>query len=212
MEHKLGEFDSIIEDKQRLGKLLENSFVIITNTDKPYEIWKEKKQLITKAINKDGNILDIGCANGFLLRSLIEWSKFKLTPYGIDVEMNLIEDAKKLLPEYSKNFMTCSLRNLENVCGKDLPKDFDFVYWNVWDNFTFENQADLDGLKKLFCVVKNGGRLILGFYDVDKNRRLDKINSIKKQGYEIKGKIDSRYTETIVWIDKDSKSNNRSII
>lgn len=40
-----------------------------------YESWKEKRGPILQAVDSDGDFIDIGCANGYLLECLAEWGK-----------------------------------------------------------------------------------------------------------------------------------------
>ncbi len=48
-------------------------------------------------------ILDIGCANGYLLESLVKWTSDRglaVTPYGIESSEKLIAVARERLPQY----------------------------------------------------------------------------------------------------------------
>lgn len=80
------EFRQIIKNREIVGLLIRGSHfegrkgrygVLPKYTD-----WEEGRRLIANAINNDGSILDIGCANGFLLRCLREWSSHKLDLEG----------------------------------------------------------------------------------------------------------------------------------
>ena len=39
------------------------------------ERWRAEREPILDAIMRDGELLDIGCANGFLLECLVEWGQ-----------------------------------------------------------------------------------------------------------------------------------------
>ena len=49
--------------------------------------WRAARDPILDAIESAGDLLDIGCANGYLLECLMEWGRergLELTPYGLD--------------------------------------------------------------------------------------------------------------------------------
>src|SRR4051794_20732491 len=94
-----------------------------------YGEWEAKRRFIAATIDHDGSVLDVGCANGFFLRSLQEWSGYSLVPYGIDIEEPLIVQAKNLFPEYKNNFCVLDVRSIKNI-GQCMPKRYDFIFWN----------------------------------------------------------------------------------
>ena len=169
---------------------------------KDFKGWEDHRKFISQAINKSGTILDVGCANGFLLKCLQKWSIYKLTPYGIDYNKECIEQAKDLFPLYSDNFMFALMPNLKEFFKQDFPVKFDFVYWNIWDPWNFEDQKEIESLHLSFEMVSNGGRLILGFYESDKNKE-KRIQKIKELGFKFSG-ITKNYggEEILIWIDK----------
>ena len=69
--------------------------------------WRLEREPILEPILEDGDILDIGCANGFLLESLVAWARergISLTPFGVDHGSRLIALARQRLPEYAEHF------------------------------------------------------------------------------------------------------------
>jgi hypothetical protein len=68
--------------------------------------WRSKREFILEAIDTDGDLLDVGCANGYLLQSLMAWGAERgltLIPYGADHGPRLIELAKERLPQYASH-------------------------------------------------------------------------------------------------------------
>src|SRR5438270_6914442 len=42
------------------------------------ERWEAARRAIAEAIDSDGTFLDVGCANGLLMESIVEWSRFRV--------------------------------------------------------------------------------------------------------------------------------------
>lgn len=175
--------------------------------ENPLQAWEDVRKFIAKAVNQDGNILDIGCANGFLLVCLQEWSEYKLTPYGIDTDAILIHEAKKLFPEYENNFIALPLEEIFELEKYGLPKKYNLIYWNVWDNWQFSRQEEIEDLKLLFDSLDGKGRLILGFYDAQKENNLKRIENLKANGFTPNSILENPVPgkpEIICWFDKIS--------
>lgn len=169
------------------------------NHDNAWEDWQKGRKLIAEALHKDGTILDYGSANGFLLRSLQEWSPHNLNPYGIEREEDRVEAAQRLFPETPEHFLTP--KDYEKG-PHSFPERFDFVFWNVWDNWELNSSQQIDTLKTLFSKVEEGGRLILGLYS-GREANEEKIKRLERLGFQVSGRSDNpEGKETIVWIDK----------
>lgn len=197
------EFKNLISDPIKTRLLLEGSHF----HSQTFDNWVAQRYFITKAIHKSGTILDIGCANGFLLRCLKEWSSYKLEPYGIDSDSSLIKQAKEIFHLQSTNFI---VKDISEFKGDGLPTQYDFVYWNVWDDIEF-NQKQIKVLNLLFLLVAQEGRLILGFYDIyNKKRRkmkiLKQIIFLEDKGFMFSTILENDTPgsegELIAWIDK----------
>jgi ribosomal protein L11 methylase PrmA len=145
--------------------LIEGSHVTGGDPQGLLEHWTQNRKPICSAIEKPGTLLDIGCANGFLLACLQLWSAHQITPYGIDVDASSLAMARDLLPEYVSNFAQCSLEKLSEPFELGLPTRFDYVYWNVWDGLDFNEPLYRTYAENALKAAR--GRLILGFYDSD---------------------------------------------
>ena len=55
------------------------------------ERWEAARRPIAEAVDHDGSFLDVGCANGYLLESIVRWSEHRLEPYGLDFSPRLVE-------------------------------------------------------------------------------------------------------------------------
>ncbi len=121
--------------------------------------WREEREPILEAITEDGDLLDIGCANGYLLECLVLWGRERdltLIPYGIDLNPRLVEAAKKRLPTFREHFFVA------NAWEWVPEKPFKYVYTLshcVPDSY-FENYLQ----HLLTHLVAPGGKLIVGDY------------------------------------------------
>ncbi len=162
------------------------------------EDWITQRRFISGAIDRSGTILDIGCANGLLLLSLMEWSKHKLIPYGIDPDQERLAGVAEVLPEFKDNFAALEILQLEQLPSHGLPAQFDLVFWNVWDDF--DPLIHKNFIEQAFNVVKPNGRLILGFYCEDTQENQRKISWFKQHYPNLKGhKDNSPSTQSIIW-------------
>jgi len=121
--------------------------------------WRLEREPILEPILEDGDILDIGCANGFLLESLVAWARergISLTPFGVDHGSRLIALARQRLPEYADHFY------VGNAWDWTPPQRYRYVY-SVHDCVPEQFLAPFVE-RLLRSTVAPGGTLILGAY------------------------------------------------
>jgi SAM-dependent methyltransferase len=121
--------------------------------------WREEREPILDAIDKDGELLDVGCANGFLLECLLVWGQQRglaLTPHGVDLGPRLVELARSRLPRYAANF------HVANGWNWEPPQRYDYVY-ALYDSVPAD-YLTLYVQRLLARCVGVGGRLIIGAY------------------------------------------------
>lgn len=121
--------------------------------------WRAERELILDAVCLGGDFMDVGCANGYLLKCLVKWGRERdihLTPYGLDWGAKLIALAKKRLPEYGTNFW------VGNSWNWIPPRRFRYVY-SLYDCVPEELLPEY--IRRLVTrYVAEGGILILGAY------------------------------------------------
>ncbi len=123
------------------------------------ERWRAERGPILQAVEQDGEMLDLGCANGHLLWCLVEWARERgiaLEPYGVDIGSRLIERAKWRFPKHRASFF------VGNAWEWQPPKRFRYVY-------ALYDCVPLDFLQEyveriVTRMVSDGGRVILGAY------------------------------------------------
>ncbi len=121
--------------------------------------WRREREPILTAIDDDGDLLDVGCANGYLLECLLAWAAergIQLVPYGVDIGPRLIDVAKRRLPRFADNFWAAN--------GWDWRpgRRFRYVY-TLWDCVPPEMLGEY-ARRLLTRTVEPGGRLIIGAY------------------------------------------------
>jgi len=198
-------FNHLVRDRDRVTRLL-NECCFHSSS---FELWCHSRRFIASAINKDGTILDIGCANGFLLRSFQEWSGHVLTPFGVDLNESFIEQAKLLFPQHKDHFAQFDILELPDSDSFTLPRSYDFVYWAVWDNWTFNRPLEIRVIRSLAQMVKAGGRLILGLYHEDRSRGFAVLAELERLGFSFSEVVENfDGCEMVVWQEVSSAPQN----
>lgn len=123
------------------------------------ERWEAERRPILDAVDRDGHLIDVGCANGHLLECLVEWAAadgMALVPHGVDIGPGLVEAARRRLPRHAANL------HVGNAWEWEPPRRYDFVY-ALWDCVPEAYLGAYVG-RLLDRFVAPGGRLILGAY------------------------------------------------
>ena len=123
------------------------------------ERWRAERSPLLDAVDGDGEFLDLGCANGYLLESVMEWATERgvnLTPYGVDLNPRLLQEALRRFRDYPHHFW------LANAWGWLPPRRFRWVY-AIWDLVPIEFLPQL-ALHLLEHAVSQDGALIFGAY------------------------------------------------
>jgi SAM-dependent methyltransferase len=146
--------------------------------------WRDERRPILDAVTGDGDLLDIGCANGYLLECLMKWGRERgltLTPFGLDWSEKLISLTRKRLPRYDSHFF------VGNAWDWQPDRKFQYVY-SVFDCVPEEYLEEF--LHRLLCrVVSPGGRLIIGAYGsrTDNIAPFDIESFLKTHGFNLAG-------------------------
>jgi SAM-dependent methyltransferase len=86
--------------------------------------WTAARRVIAHAIDRGGAFLDIGCANGHLLETLIGWARddgHVIEPWGLDISVALVELARARLPAWSAQLL------VGDALTWTPPRRFDYV-------------------------------------------------------------------------------------
>ena len=118
--------------------------------------WERARRPIAEAVDRDGSFLDIGCANGYLLESIVHWSKHRVEPYGLDFAPELVELARSRLPQWADRIF------LGEALSWDARRRFDFVRTELC--YVIPACERELARRLLERVVAPGGRLIVCSY------------------------------------------------
>lgn len=156
---------NLVNSQACIDQILAANGFVLSNGIRPSEAWFNARHFLSSLICNGGSIIDVGCGNGFLLKSLQEWVPHELIPYGIDIDEKLLKQAKSFFPSQADHFRLMDIKNIQDIHKSGLPGAYDYVYWNVWDNWLIASPFERQCLTSLRSIVKQNGLLILGFYD-----------------------------------------------
>jgi SAM-dependent methyltransferase len=162
--------------------------------------WRAERSPILDAMPVSGELLDVGCANGYLLECLVEWAAARaltLVPFGVDISAPLIALAQERLPQSREHFFVA------NALGWLPPRRFHYVY-AVCDCVPLAQFGAFVG-HLLSHVVAPQGRLIIGAYGSrrrhEKPLRVEEL--LARLGHAVVGCSAAGQPETarFAWID-----------
>lgn len=201
--------ESLITDRSQLRALLEGSWVTSeeSTTSDLFAAWELSRRFIADAIPGPGSFLDYGCANGLLLRCLMEWSVHTIEPFGIDIDAGLIDAARDLFPGRHDQFFVV---DEHSDPSREVSGTFDHVYWAVGDNVDFDCVENIRWLSSVERMVAPRGRLMLGFYAGPVENR-KKIASLSRRQiaveYEVQNPCSESEAVAVIDVDRDSRSH-----
>jgi hypothetical protein len=157
------------------------------------ERWEAARRGIVEAIDGGGTFLDVGCANGLFIESVVEWSPFTIEPYGIDFAPGLVDLARRRLPQWADRFWVA------DVFSWRPPMRFDFVHVR-WE---------LDAVHE---VRRLGRRAIFScdgsFRRPDSPRAEPVADLLRARDLAVTGELYERSDEhqvelAVAWVDQD---------
>ena len=144
--------------------------------------WRAAREQLCDAIDRDVSFLDIGCANGLLMESVVTWSAergHRVEPYGIDHSAALVALARQRLPHWSDRIWIGDALSWRHPDGVR----FDVVAMLI-DVVRPHRYAEL--IKHLLAeVVAPGGRLLLSRYSG--GAELSGAQALRRCGYPVDG-------------------------
>jgi SAM-dependent methyltransferase len=160
--------------------------------------WTAARRVIAHAIDRDGAFLDIGCANGHLLESLVGWASADghvIEPWGLDISAALVELARARVPGWSARL------HVGEALTWTPPRRYDYVrtelvYVPDWRRANYVRRLMDD-------VVAPDGRLIVCSYGSARRpapRAEPPAPALRAWGWSVTGESEAADPETGVII------------
>jgi 2-polyprenyl-3-methyl-5-hydroxy-6-metoxy-1,4-benzoquinol methylase len=162
--------------------------------------WEHARRLLLDAVPDGSDVLDVGCANGLLMESLVAWAAEDgkaVEPYGVEISARLADLARSRLPHWADRIWT------GNAMTWVPPRRFDVVRTGL-DYVPPRRRADFVA-RLLEEVVSPGGRLVVGVFNEEKDR--DTVaETLHSWGHAVAGSTlrahrDTRLRYKAVWVE-----------
>jgi len=125
----------------------------------PEERWVSLRRPVADCMDRSGALLDIGCANGYLLECCLRWTAergVRIEPHGLDISDKLAALARKRLPDYADHIY------VGNGYDWAPPRRFDYVRTELCYVPAEAERAYVERLLREFLLP--GGRLLVANY------------------------------------------------
>ncbi|HHX58357.1 MAG TPA: methyltransferase [Candidatus Moranbacteria bacterium] len=180
------EFPNYQKSKEEINNWLfqDNGFLSLESMRKAHEpIIRAVLDLITK--NESGNILDLGCGNGSLLKEVINQRK-NLVPYGIEFDNKAFQNIKELLSNFSENFIQGNY--YDPMVLEKLNTKFTLT---ILMPSRFLETNDFQGAKNLNNWLSQNSSKVLAYAYSDKLKKFKSFSDLlEKSGFEIESETE----------------------
>jgi hypothetical protein len=159
--------------------------------------WEYARSHVAHAIDRDGAFLDVGCANGFLMESIVDWTPFAVEPYGLDLSPELVELARRR-PTWADRLF------VGNALHWQPPRRFAFARTSL-DYVPHRRRRELVDHLLSFC-----DRLIVGVFPEHKDERTTE-ELLRGWGFPIASRSERANRRKpgmeyrVLWIDAKSR-------
>ena len=146
--------------------------------------WRALRGHLCQAIDRDGSFLDVGCANGHLLESMVAWCAergVRLEPYGVDLSAGLVAEARRRLPEWADRLWVGNALDWTAPGGRR----FDHVH-TLLDLVPAARMGQMVR-HQLEHLVAPGGRLLVSSYVPVRDRARHADRLLADLGFRVDG-------------------------
>jgi SAM-dependent methyltransferase len=174
--------------------------------------WAGKRGLLVEAIDRDGDLLDVGCASGYLMETLTAWCAARgrrIEPYGLDIAPELAALARRRLPRWADRIF------VGNALTWRPPRRFRFVRTGL--EYVPPRRAPDLVAHLLRETVAPGGRLMVGVFDEERDETRpgpSEEQRVAAWGFAVAGRAerphpeDARLRQRAFWISRPSSSGD----
>jgi hypothetical protein len=173
--------------------------------------WEAARRVIAAGIDRDGTFLDIGCANGLLMKTMVAWAAadgHQIEPYGLDISERLVALARDRLPHWADRFYIGNALTWEPPAG--MPRRFDFARTELV--YVPEGRYRDYVAHLLDRVVAPGGRLLVCSYGSSRRPapRVEPIDDwLRDWGFSVAGIAEAADPENGIIITRVAFVENR---
>jgi SAM-dependent methyltransferase len=146
--------------------------------------WRWSRELALDALPRGGTVLDVGCANGYLMESFRRWGEergIEVEPYGVDISWRMAALARRRLPHWAERIW------VGNAMEWVAPRRFHLVHTGI-DYVPFDRRRDFIA-SLLRELVEPGGRLVLRAERVTPDAP-DLVAQVRALGLEVGGVLE----------------------
>jgi len=153
--------------------------------------WERARSLLAEAVEPGQAFLDVGCANGHLLESMVRWAGVE--PYGLEISRELAEVARCRLPQWADRIW------VGNAIDWKPPHGFDIVRTGI-DYVPIPRRRQL-----VEHLLSYSGRLVIGVFNEERETR-SLEDEVAGWGFTISGRSERlhphpRLAYRVFWID-----------
>jgi SAM-dependent methyltransferase len=146
--------------------------------------WRAAREPLCDAIATSGSFLDVGCANGHLMASMVGWCAERglhVEPHGVDYSAALIAEARRRHPQWAYQLWVGNAIDWDPPCGQR----FDVVHTLI----DAVPEAARGRLVRhlLDATVNVGGRLLVSHYVPGSDQKRHAATILRALGFAVAG-------------------------
>jgi hypothetical protein len=148
------------------------------------EKWRAHREHIVDGLDRDGTLLDIGCANGLLMETLQIWAGERgiaIEPYGVDLAEGLVDLARRRYPSWADRIEVGNAIDYVPSSGRR----FTYVHTLV-DCVPERRRVDL--IRHVMeNLIEPGGRILVSQYGAQPGVDRTARERLEDAGYAVTG-------------------------
>ena len=146
-----------VTDALAAAYLLEDDPRWQSGFDGDADLWRQAREPVLEAVDRDGTFLDVGCATGHLMECLAAWALERgrrLSMYGLELSRDLADAARRRLPAWADRIFEGNAVDWSPPCR--------FTYVRTGLEYVPDRRRPFLIARLWRDVVEPGGRLIVG--------------------------------------------------